>query len=151
MSRSTRRNGFVALLALTVVVFILWRRKTDTLANDSAPAATTTAGPQQRIVPSAPAGRVQRIQVPKENLDAGIASSAVGGADGGVGSLFGPLVAIGQGQAFADALQKNAANADAYVDTLCSEGNKLRTQSPIRPPRNRERDAAQFMAPLVDY
>ena len=50
-----------------------------------------------------------------------------------------------------EALEKNAANADAYVDKLCSESAKLRDHPPMPAPTGNDHDAAEFMAPLIDY
>src|SRR5258708_13362270 len=66
-------------------------------------------------------------------------------------ALFARFVALGQGFALGEALEKNALNADAYVDRLCNETRKLR-ENPAMPEMNSaQRDAAEFMAPLMDY
>lgn len=71
-------------------------------------------------------------------------------ADAGAPSLFGPLVSLGQGLLFGEALDKNADNADAWVDRLCAESAKLREHPPMKTLEGREHDAAQFMADLID-
>lgn len=71
--------------------------------------------------------------------------------DGGAPSLFGPLVALGQGFVFGEALDQNAANAAQYVDRLCEESAKLREHPPMQTLDGSEHDAAQFMADLIDY
>lgn len=66
-------------------------------------------------------------------------------------ALFGKLVGMGQGLALSEALAKNAANADAYVDKLCDEARKLREHPALPQHDERNRDAANFMEPLIDY
>lgn len=58
---------------------------------------------------------------------------------------------MGQGFTFGEALDKNAANADKYLDRLCEESAKLRDHPPIQPLEGRAHDAAQFMVDLIDY
>jgi hypothetical protein len=71
--------------------------------------------------------------------------------DGGDAALFGPLVALGQGLALGEALGKNAENAERYLDRLCDENRKLHDHPvALREPGN-EHDAAEFLAPLIDY
>jgi hypothetical protein len=83
-------------------------------------------------------------QVPGGDADAGRASSSDP-------ALFGRLVALGQAFSLGEALSKNAAQAEAHLARLCEEGRKLRERPAVPEPGSRERDAAQFMADLVDY
>lgn len=64
--------------------------------------------------------------------------------------VIGEPLAIGSWNA-ATALAKNAANADAYLDRLCDEQRRLTERPPIEEPKTQERDAAAFLAPLIDY
>lgn len=64
-------------------------------------------------------------------------------------AMFGRAVTLVQGFALGEALSKNAANADAYVDRLCAESRSLREWPALR--GSRKHDAAAFMAPLIDY
>jgi hypothetical protein len=49
-----------------------------------------------------------------------------------------------------EALAGNARNAERYVDRLCEDARSLRERPPLRVVLSRERDAAPFLAPLVD-
>ena len=69
----------------------------------------------------------------------------------GAPALFGPLVSLGQGYLFGEALTRNAANADGFVDRLCAESARLREHPPMKTLEGRAHDAAQFMADLIDY
>lgn len=51
----------------------------------------------------------------------------------------------------AEALARNARDADAYVDKLCEENRKRRANPPLPDEPGTEHDAAAFMAPLMDY
>jgi hypothetical protein len=53
--------------------------------------------------------------------------------------------------ALAEALSENASNAETYLNRLCAESSALRKQPALRELQTRERDAATFMAPLIDY
>src|SRR4051794_33697357 len=83
-------------------------------------------------------------------------ATAAGGADAGVAaqpnaadpSVFGGIVGLHNSFAVAEALSKNAATAEARVNELCEKSRQLRSK-PSR--ASGERDAAQFMAPLMDY
>jgi len=66
-------------------------------------------------------------------------------------ALFGSLVAQGQNLELGEALARNARSADAYVDRLCEEGRKLHDRPALPDAPTHDRDAAAFMAPLVDY
>ena len=66
-------------------------------------------------------------------------------------ALFGKLVALGQGLELGEALEQNARMADAYVDRLCDEGRKLHDHPALPDVPSHDRDAAEFMAPLIDY
>jgi hypothetical protein len=66
-------------------------------------------------------------------------------------ALFGQLVKLGQNLVLAEALAKNAAHAEALVDRLCDEHRRLQEHPPLDEGKARLRDAAEFMAPLVDY
>jgi hypothetical protein len=66
-------------------------------------------------------------------------------------ALFAKLVALGQGLELGEALAGNARMADAYVDKLCEQGRKLHEHPALPDGPSHERDAAEFMAPLVDY
>src|SRR5207248_7076867 len=66
-------------------------------------------------------------------------------------ALFGKLVALAQDLGLGEALAKNAAMADAYVDRLCEEGHKLHEHPALPDGSSHDRDAAEFMAPLIDY
>jgi len=77
-------------------------------------------------------------------LDAGQPAAASPGVFGGVDTLV-------QAFALGDALSKNASNADAYVDRLCAASSSLRERPVLRDLYPRDRDAAAFMAPLIDY
>jgi hypothetical protein len=65
--------------------------------------------------------------------------------------MIGRVATLAQGFALGEALSKNAANADAYVDRLCAESRALRERPALRDSHTRERDAAAFMAPLIDH
>jgi hypothetical protein len=71
--------------------------------------------------------------------------------DAGPPPLFGPLVAMGQGITLAALLNENAANADKYVDQFCEGTKKLQADHPAGGDPGTQSDAAQFMAPLMDY
>src|SRR5260370_1720152 len=62
-----------------------------------------------------------------------------------------PVAPLAQAVACGEALSQNAANAEAYVDRLCAESRALRERPALRNWHTRERDAAVFMAPLIDY
>lgn len=64
---------------------------------------------------------------------------------------FGRLVALGQDYALGEALATNAQNADRYVDRLCDEAQKLSARPTMPTPGAGKRDAAELMAPLMDY
>ena len=146
------------LLALAIAGFLFWPRSAEVPSR--APAAVATAAPPV-IPPRPPRPRPapQSIPLPVPLTAAPAAASpaavqapapAADHPDGGPSS-FGPLVALGQGYAFAEALQKNAAHAEAYIDKLCAESAKLREKGPMKPPQSRSADAAEYMAPLVDF
>lgn len=60
--------------------------------------------------------------------DGGITAQALAGrADAGDAQLAGKLISMGQSLALGEALAKNAANADNYVDKLCSETARRRS------------------------
>jgi hypothetical protein len=65
--------------------------------------------------------------------------------------VFGGVDTLVQAFALGDALSKNASNADAYVDRLCAASSSLRDRPVLRDSYRRDRDAAAFMAPLIDY
>lgn len=65
-------------------------------------------------------------------------------------ALFGKLVELGQQLSLGEALEKNAQNADAYVDKLCEEDRKLQESPAMPDDAGMQRDAAEFMAPLMD-
>lgn len=79
----------------------------------------------------------------------------VGEADAGVRvanpALFGGVVAFRNSFAIGETLNRNAAAAEAYLGKLCEETDRLREQPAMREPSTRAQDAAQFMAPLMDY
>ena len=84
----------------------------------------------------------------REAPEAAAASSA---SKRGDPALFGKLVALGQSLELGEVLATNARMADAYVDKLCEEGNKLHEHPALPDGSSRDRDAADFMALLVDY
>ena len=80
------------------------------------------------------------------------ARPAPSGQPAGAGAaLFGGLVRLGQGFQLGEALEKNAESADRNVERFCEEARKHRERSPMPEPATRERDAAAFLAPLVDW
>src|SRR5712692_5285667 len=80
--------------------------------------------------------------------DAGPAAQA---AAAGNPALFGKLVSLGQSFSLAEALSKNAAAAERHLEKLCEETRKLRSKPALPESPSRDRDAAEFMAPLIDY
>jgi hypothetical protein len=80
--------------------------------------------------------------------DAGPAAPA---AAAGNPALFGKLVSLGQSFSLAEALSKNAAAAERHLEKLCEETRKLRSKPALHDSPSRDRDAAEFMAPLIDY
>ena len=142
----------LALVVAAVMLVLLWPRgkppgasrveRADAAASfPHAPATPLPAPglPEARRAIASSAGRLDDPRPPRQADDAGAPS------------LFGPLVALGQGFLFGEALNKNAANADAYVDRLCEESAKLRERPPMKTLEGREHDAAQFLADLIDY
>ncbi len=115
--------------------------------------------PPLRIRPAhSPTSPVQVVPRPVlSSLRApGIEESAADAPDAGQPvdatlALFGGVDTLVQGFGLGEALSKNASNADAYVDRLCAESGALRERPALRDSHTRERDAASFMAPLIDY
>ena len=66
-------------------------------------------------------------------------------------ALLSGIAAFAQDFTVVETLEKNARQADAYLGMLCEDSAKLRQRpSPFREPGT-ARDAAAFMAPLMDY
>ena len=149
-------NRKLLLLAVAVVVLLVWlfwpRREAaqapQVEQHADAPAPLPQAAPRPAPAPapavaaSAPAQAVPAVARAPEAADGGTA---------GGNAMFGPLVSLGQGYALSEALARNAAHADEQVDKLCSLGAKLREKPPMGAPEKTGLDAAEFMAPLIDY
>ena len=73
-------------------------------------------------------------------IDAGARALDAGTKIGGNPALFGSVVALRNSFALGEALSKNAAAADAYVDKLCDEASKLREKPALREPSRHERE-----------
>jgi len=125
--------------------------------------ARETTLPWQRAEPRTSEAAVDRNAVPgTERASPAVTTRADDGATSeptsarpaprrGDPVLFGKLVVLGQGLELGKALAKNARMADEYVDELCEEGNKLHEHPAMPDASSHDRDAADFMAPLVDY
>ena len=91
------------------------------------------------------------VQALKPKPDAGVLLAAAQRPDAGDAQLAGHLISMGQSLALGEALAKNAANADKFVDKLCSETAKLKQHPSMPDNAGTKADAAEFMAPRVDY
>lgn len=138
----------VGCIAVLVIALFLLRVAPPTPASEPAepqPASTSVARP--RAAPVIASSHVAPAPQPPAS------PSTAQPPDGGSRdpALFGKLVALGQGLTLGEELAKNARDADAYVDKLCEESGKLREKPPLPDGSGTERDAAAFMAPLMDY
>ena len=144
MKQAVLAIGIVAMLAVVLFLFL------------GAPRSPASAGPEPKLAsPVAPSRRADPPLIvsshggPAQQPPGSSATAQKPG--GGDPALFGKLVALGQGLTLAEALQKNASEADTYVDKLCEETRKLREKPPLPDEPGAEHDAAAFMAPLMDY
>jgi hypothetical protein len=148
---------FAGAAALAVAAWLLFVPRQDApvvTASASVPgkplpddaAATRSPIPDAFAPPSAATNRPATRAV----VDA-IAAAGASRRTSSDPALFGKLVALGQGLELGEALVQNARVADAYVDKLCEEGRKLREHPALPDSPSHDRDAAEFMAPLVDY
>ena len=110
-----------------------------------APPAYKSGAPPKALAARAPISPAPSAGLPVSGLHDGGAAHASNPA------LFGKVVGLVQSFALGEALAKNAADADAYVDKLCEEHRKLGEKNPLRDLPKRQRDAAFFLAPLIDY
>jgi len=152
--RRLAQFGVVATLASAALVLFLPRRGAPLPSDAASPPATTPPNDDAAIRTAisttfpAPAARTD---LPRQGGAEPAAVSVARPRANGDPALFGKLVALGQGLELGEALARNARMADAYVDRLCEEGRKLREHPALPDGSSRDRDAAEFMAPLVDY
>ena len=158
MSRRTQSILIVAV-AGAALLLLAWLLR-GAPAEDSVPlpvGATPAppASPRDAKGPAAAATSPQRARPPAPSA-AQSDSTRVASTDGGPRAsgnpaMFGKVVGLVQSFALGEALAKNAADADRYVDKLCEEHQKLSDKPPLKTLPHRDRDAAVFMAPLADY
>jgi hypothetical protein len=146
--------GGVAALVFAAL-FLISRRPGATVPSDAASspgkrAASEAAAIRTAIPDAFPASPPPANPVSRAGAEPAAPSHSRTGAKGNP-ALFGKLVALGQGLELGEALARNARMADAYVDKLCEEGRKLREHPALPDSSSHDRDAAEFMAPLVDY
>ena len=144
------------LLAVALAVtFWLMREAGSPHAQPPATVASSEpslAGLQKRDLPR-PAPVPRAAEPPSPTRDAGPSASR-GPTDARLPdpSLFGKLVSLGQGFTLSETLAKNAQSAEQYLDQLCQKSARLRARPPLRDlPKEPGHDAAEFMAPLIDY
>lgn len=140
-----------ALVALAAILWIL--RAPAAPAPDVVPvrAASVVASVQaQPVRPAAPAPKAAPLSPDAPRAAAPEAAKPVAPSPDQA-ALFAKLVGMGQGIAFAEALMRNAQQADAFVDKLCEETRKLHDHPALPDHDEHNHDAAGFMAPLVDY
>jgi hypothetical protein len=137
----------LAYIALLFLGLWLWSRSADRPA-----AAKPEAGSSGQQIAAAPAPKAPvQLQPVKGRPDAGVWVASSQKSDAGDAQLAGHLISMGQSLALGEALAKNAANADKYVDKLCSETAKLKQHPAMPDNAGTKADAAAFMAPRMDY
>lgn len=144
--------------AVAAVLFIGWLLKGAPSEQPRVSAVTASvdepkaATPAPRVIPPHKP-LVARLPAPVVASATQSATLAVDAGSHGAASpaMFGKMVGLVQLFALGEALAKNAAHADAYVDKLCEENRKLSERRPLRQLPPRKQDAAVFMAPLMDY
>jgi hypothetical protein len=147
------KKRFTLALAALVVLAALWLLRAPSQAADEAPL------PESRVGEPAQTAVAETKPVPARQKSAATLppgrDRAPGRTDAGTAvdqaALFGKLVTMGQGLALAEGLEGNAQNADRYLDRLCEETRKLREHPAMPDKAGAERDAAEFLAPLIDY
>jgi hypothetical protein len=138
------------VLLILLAVFLFWPRP-QPIPDHAARAAGAVENAPRTSDPAAdPLDAGLKKKLVRNSLDAGAAAIALK-PDAGPLPLFGPLVAMGQGITLAALLNENAANADKYVDQFCEGAKKLQADRPAGGEPGTHADAAQFMAPLMDY
>ena len=153
-----RGRKIAGALALAFALLLLWRLvQVETpgprgllpaphAAAPGAPAAGGPAEPAQVVVPTPalPPPQARGTAAPPPAV-------AAANPDGGP-ALFGQLNTIANALEVGRFLAENAKHADEWVDRLCDEARRLREKPAVaEPPKEPERDAAAFMAPLMDY
>ena len=152
---SRKKLGLLGLAAaLVLVAFALLKNSTRQLPavvasaeTHAPPRAGAPAGGTQPAAAIAPPPPGMRSEAPLQRPDGGVAGPALANDR----ALFTSLVSLGNGLHLGEALAKNAANADRLVDKYCEENRQLHTPAPPANQDSPERDAAAFMAPLMDY
>ncbi len=139
----------------------LFLARTDNSPRDAAiDHASGTAAPARNspVVSSARSPQVLTRPVPRAagaevapGPEEVTANAPETGQPGSQQAMVDPVAPLAQAFALGEALSQNAANAEAYVDRLCAESRALRERPALRNWHTRERDAAVFMAPLIDY
>jgi hypothetical protein len=144
------------MLVAAVVVLLVVRGAMHSPAELSAPAEAERAPGMD--AESRPLPPKALLQTATRRQDPALGVAVQSPADAGPVSVedrlhsFGKLVELGQGFTLAEALAKNAKDADEHVDRLCDQNRKLQAHSGIPPPSTGgTSDAAAFMAPLIDY
>jgi hypothetical protein len=156
-SKGPRLAG-AALALLAVVALLLYLLRPSPAPQQTAAALapeTERAPPQQQPAapsPSITAAAPVRPAAPAPQRPQPAPTQATG-ADGGpeARELFGGLVRLGQGFTLGESLARNAENADKYLDRFCDKSKKLHEKPPLQQHPGDQRDAAAFMAPLMDY
>jgi hypothetical protein len=150
---NARSNLFLAMIAVIAALLFLAR---TTIAPSGEPAldhavAETSPGGISYAARSASSRHAPTCTAPQATAAAGATADAPDAGQLASRSpvMFGRAVTLVQSFALGEALSKNAANADAYVDRLCAESRNFREWPALR--SSRTRDAAAFTAPLIDY
>jgi hypothetical protein len=145
---STKKAALAAVVILVLLAVWFWREQGVTAGAE----AQSPVVRQEQATLDAPAHSRPVPGKQKSAADAGVAFAALTSkADAGDAQLAGKLVAMGQSLSLGEALAKNAANADKYVDKLCADAAKLRANPAMPDPAGANADAAAFMAPRMDY
>jgi hypothetical protein len=136
-------------------------------SEDAPPSRAAASEPDRELEREPERVRAQRPALPPPRFAAAASPNAVGGrAPGGPGDLASPRtssaidpVGFRQIQAAHELasqmdvsayLEKNAQLAEAKVDKLCDEANKL-PKAPLYPKSERKADAGAFLAPRIDW
>ena len=138
-----------AAAILVIGLLGLLARISDTPLGD--PARSQAAERPLKIRPTD--SPVTPVRLPPQAAASSPPARATAKSGAGAADVGEPAAAetLAQDFALAEALSKNASSADAYVDRLCAESAAQRERPALSDFQARERDAAAFMAPLIDY
>jgi hypothetical protein len=153
MRRRAQIAAAAAVVVIVAIVVIVALRFGRSDRRDDIGAAIAPARAENAVARPSPAGRKKtRLAANPSSEPLKVAADQTTTPTAGP-TLIDQLIAIRAIASQAEVssfLQRNADAAAKYVDRFCEESNRLKKKSPLRE-STRERDAASYLAPLIDW